>query len=83
MMSKFESMTDLELRQHFLQHRDDESFHAYMDRRKTRPKRVVLSVEETKLPVFEQMNLVEERMRSRIGNKIQETEKPNSDQPQL
>lgn len=65
MTSKFESMTDAELRQYFLRHRDDESFHAYMDRRQARPKRVILSEEEAKLPIDDQMKLVEERLRSR------------------
>ena len=65
-MSKFESMIDTELRQYFLQHRDDESFHAYMDRRASRPKRIILSPQEVEnLPFDEQMKLVEERMRSR------------------
>lgn len=67
MISKFESMTDAELRQYFLQHRDDESFHAYMDRRQARPKRIILSEEEAKLPIDEQILLVEERLRSRSG----------------
>lgn len=71
MTNKFEAMTDAELRQHFLQHRDDESFHAYMDRRQTRPKRVILSVEEAKLPMEEQMKLVEERMQSRFGGALE------------
>ena len=70
-MNKFESMTDAELRQYFLQHRDDESFHAYMDRRAARPKRVILSSEEAKLPLDEQMKIVEERMRSRYRNALE------------
>lgn len=67
-MSKFESMSDVELRQYFLQHRDDESFYAYMDRRKARPKRVILSAEEAELPLEEQVKLMEERLVWHHGN---------------
>lgn len=64
-MNQFDSMTDAELKQYFLEHRDDESFHAYMDRRASRPKRVILSADEAKMPFDEQIRLVEERLRSR------------------
>ncbi len=50
-MHKFEAMTDQELRRHFLEHRDQESFHAYMDRRYARPNRKVISADD---PEWEQ-----------------------------
>lgn len=65
MTNKFDSMTDVELRQYFLKHRDDESFHAYMDRRYARPRKAILSLEELEgLPFDEQVKIVESRMRS-------------------
>lgn len=45
-MNKFESMTDQELKRYFLKHRDEESFHAYMDRRYARPNRHVVSADD-------------------------------------
>ncbi len=39
----YDSMSDSELRRYFLEHRDDESFHAYMDRRHARPNRTSIS----------------------------------------
>ena len=38
-MNRFDAMSDEELKRYFLEHRDDESFHAYMDRRYARPNR--------------------------------------------
>lgn len=70
-MNKFESMSDVELRQYFLQHRDEESFHAYMDRRAARPKRVILSPEELEQLSFEeQVKVAEERMQAHLGDKL-------------
>lgn len=65
MTNKFESMSDQELKQYFLQHRDEDSFHAYMDRRSLRPKRVLIEAGELdRLSFDEQVKVVEERMRS-------------------
>jgi hypothetical protein len=74
MTSKFESMSDRELKQYFFQHRDEDSFHAYMDRRSLRPKRVLMEAEELdRLSFDEQVKVVEDRMRS-----PQETKLPDS-----
>ena len=71
MMSKFESMSDQELKQYFLQHRDDDSFHAYMDRRSLRSKRVLIEAGELdRLSFDEQVKVVEDRMRSHQGTKL-------------
>lgn len=45
-MNKFDVMTDQELKCYFLKHRDDESFHAYMDRRYTRPNRHAIAPDD-------------------------------------
>ncbi len=67
MTNFFESMSDQELKQYFLKHRDEESFHAYMDRRSLRPKRVLIEAGELDhLPFDEQIKIVDERMRSRL-----------------
>jgi hypothetical protein len=71
MTNKFESMSDQELKQYFLQHRDDDSFHAYMDRRSLRPKRVLIEAGELdRLSFDEQVKIVEERMRSHHKTKV-------------
>ncbi len=71
MTSKFESMSDQELKQYFLQHRDENSFHAYMDRRSLRPKRVLIEAGELDhLSFDEKVKVVEERMRSHLGTKL-------------
>jgi len=36
-MNKFDAMSDEGVKRYFLEHRDDESFHAYMDRCYARP----------------------------------------------
>lgn len=45
-MNKFDVMTDQELKRYFLKHRDDESFHAYMDRRYARPNRHAITPDD-------------------------------------
>lgn len=65
----YDAMADDELKRHFLEHRDDESFHAYMDRRYARPRRVLIEAGELDhLSFDEQLKLVEERLRSRFGS---------------
>ena len=46
MTNNFDAMSDLELKRYFLEHRDDESFHAYMDRRYARPNRQAISPDD-------------------------------------
>ncbi len=70
-MMSFESMSDQELKQYFLQHRDEDSFHAYMDRRSLRPKRVLMEAGELDhLSFDEKVKIVEERMRSHQITKL-------------
>lgn len=65
-MSKdYDSMTDVELKLYMLDHRDDqEAFYKYMDRRHARPKKVLITATEAKLPFDEYMKLSAERLRS-------------------
>ena len=70
-MMSFESMSDQELKQYFFQHRDEDSFHAYMDRRSLKPKRVLMEAGELDhLSFSEQVKVVEERMRAHHGTKL-------------
>ena len=74
-MTSFESMSDQELKQYFFQHRDEDSFHAYMDRRSLRPKRVLMEVGELDhLSFDEKVKIVEERMRSHQITKLPDNE---------
>ena len=70
-MTSFESMSDQELKQYFFQHRDEDSFHAYMDRKSLRPKRVLIEAGELDhLSFGEKVKVVEERMRSHLGTEL-------------
>jgi hypothetical protein len=43
----YATMSDQELKQYFLAHRDDQSaFHAYMDRRHARPNQIVIQPDD-------------------------------------
>jgi len=43
----YDSMSDLELKRYFLEHREDQAaFHAYMDRRHARPNRHSISPDD-------------------------------------
>ena len=67
----FNKMSDRELKRYMLDHRDDKkAFYAYMDRRHTRPQKVLITSEEAKLPFDEYMKLSEERMREHFGNAL-------------
>jgi hypothetical protein len=65
----YATMTDQELKRYFLSHRDDnEAFQAYMDRRHTRPRKVLIEAGELEnLPFDQQINLVDQRMHSHFG----------------
>lgn len=68
----YNSMTDQELKRYMLDNRHDrEAFHAYMDRRATQPKKVLITAQEAKLPFDEYMKLATERMRSHFGNALE------------
>ena len=72
-MSKinYDAMNDEELKHYFLKHRDDESFHAYMDRRYAKPRQVLIEAGELDcLPFDEQLKIVGERMRSQFGDTL-------------
>lgn len=66
----FASMSDQELKQYFLAHRDDQAaFEAYMDRRHSQGKRtpIVKANEIDHLSLDEQMRVVGERLKARFG----------------
>ena len=69
MSADFGKMTGQELKRYMLEHRDrDEAFQAYMQRRHARPRKILITAEEAKLPFDEYMKLSEERMRSHFGD---------------
>ena len=71
-MNKFDVMSDNELKRYFLKHRDDESFHAYMDRRYARPNRKTIPADD---PEWQQKVIAS--IRRQMGEKVD-----NGDQPQ-
>lgn len=74
----YNSMSDEELKRYMLDHRDDEkAFYAYMDRRHARPKKVLITAEEAKLPFDEYGQLWDERMREHFGDKLNLRNKPD------
>ena len=60
----YEAMSDRELKQYFLAHRDDvQAFHAYMDRlRQKQPKILIKAGEIDSLPFSEQVRIVAEKL---------------------
>jgi hypothetical protein len=60
----YASMTDRELKEYLLAHRDDiEAFYAYMDRRHARPpQKPIIAANEVDLPIEEQIKLINERI---------------------
>lgn len=69
-MNKFDAMSDSELKRYFVTNRDDESFHAYMDRRYARPNRHTISPND---PEWESKMIAS--VKRQLGNI-----KPDSDQ---
>lgn len=72
----FASMSDRELKQYFLAHRDDQAaFEAYMDRRHSQGKRVpiVRADEVEHLSLDEQMKVVGDRLKARFESSANET----------
>lgn len=71
-MSRFDAMSDQELKRYFLDHRDDqEAFHIYLDRRHTRPKKVIIEAGELDhLPWGEQVKVTGERMLEHFGDQV-------------
>ena len=50
----YNAMSNRELKRYMLDHRDDEkAFSAYMDRRHARPKKVLITAQDAKLPFDE------------------------------
>lgn len=67
----YNAMSDQELKRYMLDHRDDqEAFYAYMERRHQRPKKVLITAEEAKLPFDEYGKLWDERMREYFGDAL-------------
>jgi hypothetical protein len=71
-MSKidYSQMSDLEVKQYFLTHREDKNaFAAYMERRNTFVRQTIISKNELEiLSEEEQMKLIEERLQARLKN---------------
>lgn len=67
-MNKFDAMTDEELKRYFLKHRDNESFHAYMDRRYARPNRRAIAPDDPEW---------EAKVIASIKKQLGEVEKPD------
>ncbi|MBE9020512.1 hypothetical protein IQ272_31160 [Chroococcidiopsidales cyanobacterium LEGE 13417] len=65
MSVNFDHMTDEELKRYMLAHRQDQE-----DRRALRPKKVLISAEEAKLPFDEYVKLANERMREHFGDRL-------------
>ena len=76
MTPDFFSMTDQELKQYFLAHRDNQAaFEAYMDRRHLQGKKdpIVRADEIEHLSLDEQMNVVGDRLKARFSLPVNET----------
>lgn len=65
----YAAMSDQELKQYFLAHRNDQSaFEAYMDRRHQKQKQTLIAAGEIdRLPFDEQVAIVAERLQQRFG----------------
>ena len=78
MTPNFASMTDQELKQYFLAHRDNQAaFEAYMDRRHSQGQKdpIVRADEIESLSLDEQMNVIGDRLKARFGLPANETPK--------
>ena len=66
---KYSQMSDQELKQYLLKHRDDQSaFEAYLERRHSLPRQTIIKAGELdRLDGEEQVKLVEERLKARFG----------------
>ena len=54
--TNYGAMSNDELRNHFLKHRNDESFHAYMDRRYASPRQVLIEAGELDNLPFDELS---------------------------
>ena len=75
MTPDFASMTDQELKQYFLAHRENQAaFEAYMGRHLQGQKNPIVRADEIEhLPLNEQMNVVGDRLKARFGLPANET----------
>jgi hypothetical protein len=66
----YQIMSDRELKQYFLAHRDDkEAFEAYLDRRHRKPQKILIEAGEIEnLPFSEQVAIVAKRLSERFLN---------------
>lgn len=62
-------MSDRELKQYLLSHKDDrEAFYAYLDRKHQHPKQTILSVNELEtLTSEEKISLIKQRIQEKFG----------------
>ena len=64
----YTNMTNQELKQYLLEHKDDkEAFYAYLDRKQQQPKQVMIGVDELdSLTPEQQISLITERLQEKF-----------------
>lgn len=68
-ITKYTDMTDVEVKQYFLDNKDDkEAFYAYLDRKENKEKKVIISANELQsLPSNLQVELVAQRLKEKFN----------------
>jgi hypothetical protein len=68
-ITNYTDMTDEELKQYFLENKDDkEAFYAYLDRKENKEKKLIISVNEMQsLPSNLQVELVAQRLKEKFN----------------
>ena len=70
--ANYDSMSDLELKRYFLDHREDQAaFYAYMDRRHARPNRQIISPDDP-----EWLQLVIASIKKQMGETVDKGDQP-------
>lgn len=70
--TNYDSMSDLELKRYFLEHREDQAaFYAYMDRRYVRPNRQIISPND---PEWQQKLIAS--IKRQMGEKVDDSGTP-------
>ena len=65
----YTNMSDQELKQYLLEHKDDkEAFNAYLDRKQQHPKQIILGVDELEpLTPDQQIELITQRLQEKFA----------------
>lgn len=68
-ITNYTDMTDAELKQYFLENKDDkEAFYAYLDRKENKEKKVIINANELQsLPSNLQVELVAQRLKEKFN----------------